>query len=154
MSSLHRAEDVAAEINSRIEACTIALGAETDLGVKVFQGRRHISDDMIPCATVIEGPDAPARARVRTEYEIGQTYVIFAYVPCDPANPNVAAHKAIRDMKRALFKTAGKADATLGGKVRALDYLGRDIGPRADGAAYVVAAIEVSASYVEMLDAP
>lgn len=153
-ASLHRAEDVAAEIKARIEACTVAQGAETNVGAKVYQGRRRIDDDMIPCLSLIEADDAPARTRVRDEYEIAQRYVLFAYVPCDPNNPNIAAHAAIRDMKRALFNTEGKGDARFGGKVVSVDYIGRDIGPRADGAAFVVAAVEVVVTYVERLSAP
>lgn len=152
--SLHRAEDIAAAIKTRLLARTVALGAETNLGRVVFQGRRHISDDMIPCATLIEGTDTPAQGRLRTEYELAQHYVIFAYVPCDPANPNIAAHAAIRDIKRALFTSAGKADAQMGGQVKLIEYAGRDIGPRADGAAYVVAAVDVVVHYVEMLNQP
>ncbi len=152
--SEHSAEGVAAEIRTRILRCTIAQGAESDLGSVVYQGRRRVDDDMIPCASIIEADDVPARGRVRDEYEIAQRYVVFAYVPCDPDNPNTAAHAAIRDMKRALFSTDGKANVTMGGKVRRLHYLGRDIGPRADGAKFVVAAIEVQAEYVECLSNP
>lgn len=153
--SLHRAEDVAAALLTRVLKCTIAQGAETDLGLRVFQGRRHIDDSMPPCATILEAEDTPARGRgVRGEYEIAQRYVLFAYVPCDPNNPNLAAHAAIRDMKRCLFTTDGKLDTRLGGALVSLDYVGRDIGPRADGAAFVVAAVEVVATYVERLNEP
>ena len=47
---------------------------------------------MIPCSVVIEGDDVPARVSVGTRYNLDQRYVLFAYVPCDPANPNDAAH--------------------------------------------------------------
>lgn len=154
MSSLHRAEDISAEVRARVARCTVAQGAETDLGVAIFQGRRRISDDMIPCASIIEGDDTPGAKRVRTEYELAQRYVIYAYVPCDAANPNIAAHQALRDLKRTLFLTDGKPDPTWGGKVRDVEYLGRDIGPRADGAAFVVAALEFMVHYVERLHAP
>ena len=154
MISLHRAEDVAAEVRTRLARCTVAQGAETDIGATVYQGRRRIDEDMIPCVTVIEGPDTPDRTRVRDTYEIAQQYVIFAYVACDPNNPNVAAHAAIRDIKRSLFTTDGKGDGRFGGAVMGVDYLGRDIGPRADGAAFVVAAVEISVNYSEQLSAP
>lgn len=154
MISLHRAEDIAAEIKARVLRCTIAQGAETNLGATVFQGRRHVDDGMIPCATIIEAEDTPARGRLRDEYEIAQRYILFAYVPCSPNDPNVAAHAAIRDLKRCLFLTDGKSDGRLGGKVKLIEYVGRDIGPRADGAAFVVAAVEVVVSYAEILSAP
>ena len=152
---LQRAEDIGTELATRLAACTVALGAETDLGAKVYRGRRHVDDTMLPCTVVIEGDDVPARGgNVKTQYKLAQRYVIFAYVPCDPDNPNDAAHAAIRDMKRALFKTDGVADPRLGGKVRDLEYLGRDIGPRSDGSAFVLAAIEVGVEYVEDVASP
>lgn len=154
MTIFTRAEDIGTEIQARLETRTIAQGAETNLGVKVYRGRRHVDDTMIPCAVIIEGDDLPARGNVRTSVQLDQRYVLFAYVPCDPDHPNDAAHAAIRDMKRALFSTAGAPDVKLGGKVRELEYLGRDIGPRADGAAFVLAAIEVGVEYVENLANP
>lgn len=154
MSIYQRAEDIGEELKARLATRTIAQGAETDLGAKVYLGRRHVDDTMIPCSVVIEGDDVPARGNVKTAVQLDQRYVIFAYVPCDPNNPNTAAHKAIRDMKRALFNTAGVPDNTLGRKVREVAYLGRDIGPRSDGAAFVLAAIEVGVEYVEHLSNP
>lgn len=152
--SLHSAEAVATEISTRLATCTIALGAETNLGMNIYEGRRHVDDTMIPCTSLIEADDTPAPSRVRDEYEIGQRYVMFAYVPCDPDHPNRAAHAAIRDIKRALFRNEGKSDVRFGGKVVRVDYQGRDIGPRADGAKFVVAAVEIVVTYVERLSAP
>lgn len=154
MSGLHRAEDVAAELAARIATRTIAQGAETDAGATVYQGRRHISDDLIPCTTIIEADDAPQRGRVVTEYENQQRYILFSYVPCSPANPNLAAHAAIRDLKRAIFLTDGRASADWGRKVKEVAYMGKDIGPRSDGAAYVVAAVEIVVTFVERLHQP
>lgn len=154
MISLHTAESVSAEIKTRVSRCTLAQGAETNLAATVFQGRRHVDETMIPCVTIVEADDTPSRVRVSDEYEIAQRYVVFAYVPCSANDPNIAAHAAIRDIKRALFLTDGRADVRLGGKVRMLDYLGKDIGPRADGAAFVVVAVEVVAHFVERISAP
>lgn len=152
--SIHSAEAVAAELKARLLTRVIAQGAETDIGAKVHLGRTKIDDTMIPCTVVIEADDQPARGRVGTQYEVTQRYIIFSYLPCDPDNPNVAAHAAIRDIKRAVFLTAGKDDVTWGGKVRQVVYQGRDIGPRADGAAFVVAAVEITVEYVERLASP
>lgn len=149
--SLHAAEDVAAEVHARVATCTIAQGAETNLAATVYDGRRHVDDTMIPCVAIIEADDTPKRVRLRDEYEISQRYVMFAYVSCDPDHPNRAAHKAIRDLKRALFK---EGDGRFGGKVVAVEYIGRDIGPRADGASFVVAAIEIMVTFVEKLSSP
>lgn len=151
---LKRAEDVTAAISTRLATCTVAQGAETDLGASVYEGRRHVDDEMIPCSAIIEADDAPDDRVVVTLMNVGQRYVLFAYVPCDPLHPNRAAHAAIRDMKRAIFLTNGKPDRTWGGAVRKVKYLGRDIGPRADGAAFVLAAIEIEIEYVEDLSQP
>jgi hypothetical protein len=149
------AEQIAAEIADRLATRTVALGAETNLGVKVYRGRTRIHDDMIPCSVVIEGDDVVARERgVGPTVKIEQRYVLMAYVPCDPDHPNDAAHKALRDLKRAIFVTAGKPDATWGRKVKDVEYLGRDIGPRADGAAFVLAVIEIAVEFPESLAAP
>jgi hypothetical protein len=152
--SFHSAEGIGLELKSRFQQITVALGAETDIGLTVRLGQRHVDDTMIPCIAIIEEADEPARDRVGDEYQVTALFTMFAYLACDPANPNVAAHKAIRDLKRAMFKTAGKADHTLGGKVRAMRYLGREFGPRKDGAAFVVAALQVSMTYVEKLSEP
>lgn len=152
---LQKAEDIGDEIAARLAKCTIALEAETDLGVKVYRGRRHVDDSMIPCSVVIEGDDVVERSNnVRTDYRLTQRYVLFAYVKCDPNDPNIAAHAALRDMKRAIFNTDGKPDVRWGGRVRDVEYLGRDIGPRADGAAFVLAAIEIGIEYAENVASP
>lgn len=154
---LQSAEDVAAEIVARLGTITIAQGAETDCGLVVFQGRRDVSEEMIPCSVVIEAEDTPDASRPGTLIDLAQRYVLFAYVPCDPLNPNLAAHKALRDLKRAIFRTPGEPERAWprwGGKVRKVMYLGRDIGPRSDGAAFVLATIEISVEYVEDLANP
>ncbi len=153
-ASLHTAEDIGTELSTRLAKCTVALAAETNLGAKVYRGRRRIDDTMIPCCVVIEGDDVPDRGNVKTAYKLDQRYVLYAYVPCDPDNPNDAAHAAIRDLKRAVFNTGGAADPKLGGLVRDCVYLGRDIGPRADGASFVLAAIEIGVEYVENVANP
>lgn len=156
MTLLQSAADIGLEISTRLATRTVALGAETDLGVAVFRGRRVVDDDQVPCVAIIEGNDEVEEgdSRRTLDARITQHYVMLAYVPCDPANPNDAAHAAIRDMKRALFTTAGQPDRTMGGTVKRVRYRGRDIGPRADGAAFVVASVEVSVEFVEDLANP
>lgn len=154
MTQITRAEDVANEIAARLALVLADNGAETNLGAAVYHGRRRVDDEMIPCAVIIEGEDRPDDRVVGADVSVEQRYVLFAYVPCDPANPNLAAHAAIRDLKRAVFLTAGKPDRYWGRKVRGVRYHGRDIGPRGDGAAFVLAAIEIGVSYVENLAAP
>lgn len=156
MSTLHSSEAVAAELKARVLTCTVALGAETDLGVQVFQGRRTPDVDMMPCSVIIEGEDdVGQRAAVDGKViEVNQHYAVLAYLPCDRDNPNATAHKAIRDLKRAIFRTAGRWDRTWGGKVRKVQYLGRDIGARVDGEAFVLAVVEVMVEFAEDLSNP
>lgn len=156
MTTLMRAEDVADEIKTRLQAVTIANGCETDLGAAVYLGRsaRQIDRDLIPCTVLVEADDVPDRASVGTLYQIEQRYIVMAFVPCDPAAPNTAAHKALRDIKRALFTTAGKPDVTWGRRVKDVTYVGRDIAPRDDGEAFVLALVEIAVTYVENLSTP
>ena len=154
MSFLQSAEDIAAELRTRLLTRTIAQGAETDIGTVVYQGRRMIDNSQIPCIVLLEGDDVPDRVNAATAYKIAQRYVLMAYLPCDPDAPNIAAHAAIRDLKRAVFTTDGRADYKLGGKVGNVEYLGRDIGPRGDGAPFVLALIEINVDYVENVASP
>lgn len=155
---LTSAEAVAAEILARLGVISVANGYETNLGAKVFAGRRSVDPSMLPCATLIEADDeildiTNLRLGI-PQVEIKQHYVMYAYLECDPDHPNATAHKAIRDFKKAIFNTDGKPDASFGRKVREVRYLGRDISPRADGSATVVAAIEITVQFVESLSAP
>lgn len=154
MSLLQSAGDIAAELKARLLTRTVAQGAETDIGTRVLLGKRSIDKTQIPCVVVIEGDDMPDSANARTKYQVEQRYALLAYLPCDIDNPNTAAHAAIRDMKRAVFTTNGAPDHRLADSVKAVAYLGRDIGPRADGEAFVLAIIEVSVTYVEDVAAP
>lgn len=156
MTSLHTAEDIGQELATRVATRLVANGAETNLGAAVYRGRRVIDDDMVPCTAIIEGSDTveESDSARSTETRVRQQYVLLGYVPCDPDHPNDAAHMAIRDLKKAVFVTGGKGDRTLGNKVRRMRYRGRDIGPRADGAAFVVVSVEVEAEFAEDLAAP
>lgn len=151
---LQSAAAIGAEVAARLGTCTVAAGAETNLGARIYRGRTAIDDDLIPCCVVIEGADEVNEPEAGISVNVLQQYVLMAYVPCDPDHPNDAAHAALRDMKRAVFRTDGKADRTLGRKVQRVRYRGRDIGPRADGAAFVCAVLEVTVAYVENLSQP
>ena len=151
---LQTGEALAAEVLRRVALCTVAQGAETDLGAQVFEGRRKVEPDMMPCTSVIEADDTPSHSGGATRIENTQRFVIYAYLPCDPAHPNREARKAIRDLKRALFFTDGRRSTDWGRTVRGVKYLGKDIGPRPDGQAFVVAAVEFSVDFIEDLSAP
>lgn len=150
MTLLNKASEVADELATRLATITKANGFETDIGLRVFRGRRNIDDKAAPCAILIEGNDMPkSRPGKLNTYEIEQDYVLGGYVQCDPDHPNDAAHALLRDVKKVVF-----ADDNLGRKVKRVNYKGRDIGPRTDGVAIVMAIIEISVEYVEDLTNP
>ena len=100
---------------------------------------------------VIEGNDTPRDRPGRIPaVSITQRFVLAAYVPCDADNPNDAAHAAVRDIKRAIFKDGG----SWGHKVSRVSYQGRDIGPRADGRPIVFVTVDIDVDYVEDLTNP
>lgn len=152
MSTFFTAGDVSAEIKTRLQTILTANGAETDIGRDVRMGKRKMpGDDEPPCISVFEGDDdirdQPGRIPAVL---VSQQYVISGFDKCDPDNPNDKALSIIRDIKRALFK----GDATFGGKVKMVRYLGRDIGPRPDGVALVQAVVLITVEYVEDLTNP
>jgi hypothetical protein len=154
MTVFVKSEDIANEIVRRLSEIRIANDCETDIGRDVQRGRRRIPvDDEPPCIQLVEGGDDVVDTAGRTltaQIKVQQTYVIDAFDQCDPANPNTQAHKMIRDLKRAIFK----GGRTLGGTVAEVDYLGKDIGPRPDGAALVQARIAIRVSFAEDLANP
>lgn len=147
-----KASEVSAEIERRLRSITLVNGCETDIGRDVMMGRRKVpGDDQPPCLIVLEGGDDPRDSPGRMpSVLITQTYVFDGFDKCDPDNPNSKAHAMIRDIKRAIFK----GDATLNRAVRSVTYLGRDIGPRPDGAALVQARVTISIDFVEDLTNP
>lgn len=147
------AADVGLEITARLQQIGIANGYATDIGARVYRGRIAIDDDLVPCASVIEGNDEVQTGPSQrfASAHLRQQYALIGYAPCDPDNPNDAAHQIIRDLQRAMFGTDGKPDVTWGGKVRAIRYRGRNIGPRADGKAIVMALIEIEVEFVHTL---
>lgn len=157
MNPLNNAAEVAEHITTRLAAVQIANGAETDLGARVYRGRHNIDDDTVPCVVLFEGPDNPVDQpgmRAMAAVQVSPRYVIAAYVPCDKDNPNDAAHAAVRDIKRALFREDGKASVDFGGRVRKVTYKGRDIGPRADGRPIVFVTVDIVVDFSEDLANP
>lgn len=150
MTVLNHAELVGNEVLTRVATLTTAQGAETDIGTKTYRGVRRVNKDMLPCTVLVEGDDYPVKNhQVGTQYRIQQRYALLAYLACDPLNPNVAAHAAIRDMQRAVFRSSGaQLKARFNDTVQSVTYLGRDIAPRSDGEDFVVAAIEFEVAYV------
>lgn len=153
--SINKAGEVAAIVSERMARIKIADGFETDIGQKIFRGRRKVSEDQVGtgCVSIIEGTD-DVREQLGgrlAEARIKQLYGLVAYLRLrSDEEPNDAAHRALRDMKRVIW--AG--DATFGGKVRAVSYRGRDMGLRDDGVDIMVAVLEIEVEFVETLITP
>jgi hypothetical protein len=150
--NITRAEDVSNEIKRRVALIRIQNDAETDIGRDIMMGRRKLpGDDRAPCAVIFEGgddvKDQPGRLPI---VKIQQTYVIDGFDRCDPDNPDVKGHAMIRDMKRVIFSDGGNFN----GLVPAVRYVGRDIGPRADGVAIVQARVVIEVEFSEDLRNP
>lgn len=145
-------EAIGAALKTRLLTCTVAQGAETNLGAGVHRGRRHIDTEAIPCSVLVEGASEPVerrRGRNGDQYVVAAPYAVHAYVPCDPDNPNIAGHAAMRDVLRALFR-----DPSLGGLLTDLEFVGTDILPHVEGQAFVLAVVEFRASLHMVLSSP
>jgi hypothetical protein len=154
VSSFHSQGEVAAEIKVRLALNTTALGAETDIGRKVYRGKRTIAPSLVPCTSILEGDDQAVPETKRTTYLVTTRYAVLAYVECDDEEPELNAHAAIRDIKRRLFMTNNEPDATLGKKAKEVLYLGKQIAPRADGEKFVLVVVEFTVTIVENVANP
>lgn len=151
MTTLQTAIEIATELAQRMALVTKAGGYLTDAGTRVLRGRRRIDDGQVPCIVIAEGLDQVTQHPSRMAMaEIDQTYILIAYDECHPDHPNDKAHSLLKDLKRAVFADG----ATLGGKVRRVEYKGRDIGPRSDGVGIVCASIEIEVRFIEDLTSP
>lgn len=145
------AGDLGAYLTELLAEIRVANDYETDVGQRVFRGKLKHDEDLIPYCTIVEGEDRPTEQGL-DQVSVVQQYAVGAYLKCDPDNPNDAAHKAIRDIKRVIFtRGEGPARPRLGNRVKSVRYLGKDIGPRADGAATVFAVVHFEVTYVESL---
>lgn len=156
MTTLTRAEDIALEIQRRLALISVAAGCETNVGAFISRGNRSIDVSKAPCCVLVEGTDHVGdQTPTQGNMVVTQDYVIAAVLACNVDHPNDAAHMAIRDVKRALFRSDDKLpDTTFSGKVKKVTYRGRDIQPRGDGKNFVAAIVEISVEYPEKLYAP
>ncbi len=156
MTVLTRAEDIALEIQRRLELIRTTNGFETDAGAFISRGNRWTDISRAPCCVLIEGADHPQTQMTSSgELKLSQDYVIAAILACDIDQPNDTAHKALRDLKRVMFTGAdGTPNSTFDKRVKQVTYRARDIQPRADGKAFVVTVFEFSVEYAEKLYAP
>lgn len=142
-----KASDIAEYLTTLLAGVTIANGYHTDIGLRVFRGKRSKVEEQIPCAVLIEGEDHPGESAGRESIKIVQDYVVGGYVACDPDNPNDAAHLVLKDIKKVLFQQGPR----MGNRVTNISYSGRDIGPRPDGVAIVFAVVHISITFAETL---
>lgn len=160
MAIFTRARDVADHISTLLTGIRVANGYETDIGTSVYRGKRKIDDSAVPCAVLMEGEDNPGGTQGDASQQVVQSYVLGGYAKCDPDNPNDVAHQIIADLKKVVFTLVDptrqeqiQGTQTFGGKVKKVEYKGRDIGPRADGVDIVFAVIHIDVTFVEQLTA-
>lgn len=146
-----KSKELGAFLTDVLAQIRVANGYRTDIGARVFRGKLKQDKDQMPYAVLIEGEDRPADQGV-AQAVIIQQYAVGAYLACDADNPNDAAHDAIHDIKRAIFSQGeGPGRPRLGNRVKDVRYLGKDIGPRADGEASVFAVVHFECRFTETL---
>jgi len=151
------ANDLAMVIATRLQTLNTASGFETDIGSKVFRGRRRLDPEQLPCAVIIEREETPSQQSSAGMLRTERRYTLEGHTTCDPDNPNDAGHKIIADLKRAIFKDAIHIDGKIsvsGAKAFRVDYHGSQIAPREDGFNTVAASIDVTIQYAEELSNP
>jgi hypothetical protein len=156
---MSKASEVALAIDAILKTITVANGYQTDIGNTVFRGKLKIAEDDVPCVVLDEGGDKikadasnanmPGNIKLKPVLLL-QRYHVSGHTTCDTDNPNDAAHLMLEDIKRAIFG----GDRTLGGAVRNIYYVGRDIGRREDGLALVAAVVAFDCEFAEDLTSP
>lgn len=147
-------KELSIALTNVLKTVTTENGFLSNAGANVYRGRLNFNDLDVPCIAIGEADDIPTG-----EIEYGrvisgkQRFVIDAYVPCDTDNPNDAAHDAISDIKRVLFKNV---NATGGGGAlqhvaQRIRYINRSIGPRPEGGAIVRGTVTIEVSFKEEL---
>ena len=142
-----KASDIAEYLTTLLSDITVLNGYNTNIGHRVFRGKRSKVEEQVPCAIILEGEDHPGESAGREAIKIVQDYVVVGYVKCDPDNPNDAAHLIIKDLKKALFSQG----ARMGNRVTNITYTGRDIGPRPDSFPIVFAVVHFAITFAETL---
>ncbi len=143
---------VAAALAARLATITTANGFITDIGTKVFRGKKALEESDAPCVVLVEGNDHP-KEQTRKGLHLTQTYFFEAHDVCDPDHPNDKAHDMLEDLMRVVFSDDATAFSALGGLVKSMQYKGRTIGTREDGAAVVFAGIQIDVEYAQALGA-
>ena len=147
---MSKAANIALALTSRLASIAISGNYQTDIGARVYRGRRRLDENSLPCTVLIESDDTPQVEKLSV-VKLEQRYIIEGHAACDPDNPNDTALAMIADIKRSIWSVD---DDTLGGLVMNMNYVGRIITPREDGLAIVAAAVELVVVYVEQLANP
>jgi hypothetical protein len=147
--TINRSQDVAKAVEAALK--TIKKGAvfETSIGERVYRGKRNFSEDQMPCCALYEGADTVESTGTMRQVKLRQRYIVGAYTKCDPDHPNDAAHAAIRDIKRAIFKDA--KGIRVGDQTLPTSYQGKDIGARADSVPVVYVTVDFDIIFSEEL---
>lgn len=147
-------EDLAAIFLAKLKNITQLQGYRTDIGLTVFDGRRQIEPNEIPCSIFHEGEDRMADDDAKVsgmpkQASVIQHYVFEGITGCDPKHPNIAARAIVADLKKAIFAT----DDVLRRKIIFIRYTGKTFGAREGGTTMISAAIQIDVSYISDLQA-
>lgn len=145
---MSRDNDITENLTARLAAIQQHNGFETNIGDRVYRGKRKLDESCIPCAVIVESDDSVTSQQGR-KANLRRRYQIEGHAVCDPDNPNDVALAVIRDLKRVIFD-----GTTIPGCQREVLYVNRIIAPREDGTAIVAAAIEIDVQLVEDLSSP
>jgi len=144
------ASDIALELSTRLATISVANGYNTEIGARVFRGRRDLEAQSVPCVVIAELEDVvlDKSGRNGRHVKLAQVYAIEGHDACSADHPNDKAHLILEDLKRAVFGTPFVVT------VSSVDYRGRTIGVRDAGAGAIAAAIRIAVEFSENLTAP
>lgn len=140
---------IAAEIANRISAIALANGYTTDIGQRVFMGRRAIDKSSLPCAVIVN-EETKGDMLQGSRCRVVGVFQIEGHSICDPDHPGDMGMKIIADLKRAIFS----GDLSFGESVVSAEFVGSGTVPRENGLDVVSSAIKIELAYVENLAAP
>lgn len=156
---MSKAADIAAAVALRLAGISTANGYATNAGQQVRRNAASLDADLLPGINLVEDEDLVESQRItsRPEGESGPVEIaallplsIDAIGPCDPANPAIAGHALVADIKRAIFD----GDLLWGGRATHTRYVGRTISPRLEGTSEVGVRVQIQIGYVEDLANP
>lgn len=150
------ADELSEMLIAKLRRIVKSQGYRTDIGKTVFEGRRDVPEESIPCTIMVESDDRPLDDETKsqgmpTKVKVSSHYIFEGLAfAADINKPNVTARAMVKDLKRAIFAT----DDVLRRKISAMRYAGRGISVRQDGTTIVSAYIEIDIDFVEDMQAP